>query len=345
MTQHHRDRSLDLLRAMAIVLVVTAHSVLAYGAPPGLAPLQLGGTGVDLFFVLSGWLLGGQLVRELDQTGTVNLQRFWVRRWMRTLPAYYTVLAFTLLQQRIGHPDHPFRPDYLVFLQNYLGPEPFFAVSWSLCVEEHFYLFIAPALLLLVRIGVWRWLPILILFAMPYVCRHLGLYGSMEQTHVHCDGCMLGVALAACRYNAPRVWRALTRYVPVLAVLATLAYLANYVGRWVPELGWHDYSPGIYALVFGTWVVLACRSDWWRQNLYVPGARYVALRSYSIYLLHPEILALLKRFAPHIPFPLFYVSAWIGSCLLAEGLYRLVEKPIMDARERLSVATADASAR
>lgn len=340
-----RDRSLDLLRAMAIALVITAHSVLAYGAPDTLAPLQLGGTGVDLFFVLSGWLLGGQLAKELSRTGSIDLRRFWARRWMRTLPAYYVVLAFTMLQQLLAHPEHPFRPDYLVFLQNYHRPEPFFAVSWSLCVEEHFYLFIAPALLLLVRMGTWRWIPVALLFAMPYVCRHMGWYSSHEETHVHCDGCLLGVALAMCRQNAPQIWRALTRAAPVLVVVATLLYAADFVGRWWPSLGWQDFSPGIFALIFGTWVLLACRSDWWREHLYVPGARYIALRSYSIYLLHPEVLALLKRFAPHSPFLLFYLIAWVGSCLVAEVLYRAVEKPIMDAREKLAISSSSSAAK
>jgi peptidoglycan/LPS O-acetylase OafA/YrhL len=109
--EHERYRSLDLLRASAIAMVITAHSVLAYGAPKSLAPLQLGGIGVDLFFVLSGWLLGNQLIREFSRTGSINLTRFWIRRWMRTLPAYYAVLLVTSIQLAITRPEVPLRPE------------------------------------------------------------------------------------------------------------------------------------------------------------------------------------------------------------------------------------------
>lgn len=333
-----RYRSLDLLRALAIVLVITAHSVLAYGAPASLAPLQLGGTGVDLFFVLSGWLLGTQLIRELSQTGSIDLPRFWLRRWMRTLPAYYAVLLFTMLQQVLMHPENRVRYDYLVFLQNYATQMPYFAVSWSLCVEEHFYLLVGPVLLLLARLGSYRWIPVTLLLAAPLAFRLLGWFGSSEQTHVHCDGCMLGVALAVCRERAPRWWALLTRAAPVLAGIGLGLYALNFVARWWPALGIHDYDKAVYALIFGSCVVLVSRNVWWQENMYVPGARYVALRAYSLYLLHPEVLALLKRFASGLPFVLFYLAVWIGSCVLAEALYRIVEKPIMDARDRFAAA-------
>ena len=65
---NYRIMSMDVLRAAAILLVIIGHSVLSYGSPSNLAPFQFGGTGVDLFFVLSGWLLGGQLFKELQRT-------------------------------------------------------------------------------------------------------------------------------------------------------------------------------------------------------------------------------------------------------------------------------------
>jgi peptidoglycan/LPS O-acetylase OafA/YrhL len=72
--------------------------VLSYGSPSYLAPLQFGGTGVDLFFLLSGWLIGSQLFTEKQKSSTIDVKRFWIRRWMRTMPAYFVVLLATLAQ-------------------------------------------------------------------------------------------------------------------------------------------------------------------------------------------------------------------------------------------------------
>jgi peptidoglycan/LPS O-acetylase OafA/YrhL len=337
-----RYRSLDLLRALAIALVITGHTVTAYGSPPLLAPLRLGGTGVDLFFVLSGWLLGSQLIRELTRTDHIDLRRFWLRRWMRTLPAYYAVLAFTFLQQALTHPENKLQLGYLFFIQNY-SDLPYFSVSWSLCVEEYFYLCVAPAMLLLARLrSPYRWVLIGLLFFAPLTFRMLGWYTTYEETHVRWDGCMLGVLLAVCRVRAPRAWETLTRAAPVLASVGLTLYLANFVGRWWPNLGIHDYDKLVYALIFGSFVLLLVRDQFWREKIYVTGASYIAIRAYSLYLLHPEVLALMKRFGLKLPFPIFYLTTWIASCLLAEVLYRALEKPIMDWRDRIS-ATRSAS--
>jgi peptidoglycan/LPS O-acetylase OafA/YrhL len=337
-----RHRSLDLLRAAAIALVITAHTVLAYGSPPSLTPLRLGGTGVDLFFVLSGWLLGTQLIKELSRTESIDVKRFWLRRWMRTLPAYYAVLAFTFLQQFIRFPEKKLQLGYLVFLQNY-GDLPYFTVSWSLCVEEYFYLCVAPAMLLLARLrSRIRWVPIALLFFAPLTFRMLGWFHSYEETHVRWDGCMLGVLLAACRVRAPRTWAWLTRAAPVLAGVGLTIYLANYAGRWL--WGQQDYDKLVYALIFGSFVVLVSRDCWWQEKIYIPGASYIAVRAYSLYLMHPEVLALLKRYAAGLPFPVFYLAAWVGSCAVAEVLYRVLEKPIMDMRDRFAAARSTSEA-
>ncbi len=299
---HERSRSLDLLRALAIALVITAHSVLAYGAPASLAPLQLGGTGVDLFFVLSGWLLGGQLMRELRDTDGLDLRRFWIRRWMRTLPAYYAVLFMTMLEQYVLHPGAPTPLAFLYFGQNYLLHIPYFHVSWSLCVEEHFYLAVAPLLLLTSRIGKWRWPVILVLLLLPATFRFLGWYDTPEETHVRWDGCLLGVALAMCRYSLPNLWARLTRFAPWIAGTALVFYLANYVGRWWPSLWFTRYDVGIYALMFGALLLFAVRNERTQRLLYVPGANFIAVRAYSLYLMHPEVLAILKLLLPRAPF-------------------------------------------
>jgi peptidoglycan/LPS O-acetylase OafA/YrhL len=335
-----RYRSLDLLRACAIALVITAHTVLAYGKPAALAPLGLGGTGVDLFFVLSGWLLGNQLIKELSRTDSIDVKRFWLRRWMRTLPAYYAVLAFTFLQQIVMHPEKKLQLGYLVFLQNY-GDLPYFSVSWSLCVEEYFYLCVAPGMLLLARLrSRWRWVPIALLFFAPFTFRMLGWYHSPDETHVRWDACMLGVLLAVCRVRAPQTWAWLTRAAPVLASVGLTVYLANFAGRWL--FAQQDYDKLVYAMIFGSFVLLVARDSWWQEKIYVPGASYIALRAYSLYLLHPEVLALLKRFGLGLPFPIFYLVAWVGSCAVAEVLYRTLEKPIMDLRDRLAAARSAA---
>lgn len=329
--------SLDLLRSYAVFSVVTAHTVLAFGAPPLLAPLQLGGTGVDLFFVLSGWLLGRQLLLELRDTGTLSLPRFWSRRWLRTLPAYYAVLLATFLQDRLFSETHEVGWGYLVFLQNYDPGLQAFFVSWSLCVEEHFYLAVGPALMLLWRAGRWRVPIVLGLLAAPLAFRLAGWYGSSHETHVRFDECAVGVVLAAVAVFRPVVWSRLCRMAPWIGGAGLLLYGLSFWFRWNPELGIGDYDQGMYAWIFGTWVLLAVSSPWWRIHLYVPGARFLAKRAYAVYLLHPESLALVDRLDIS-SFPLFAVLTWIVTLAAAEVLYRAIERPFMDMRERFAVS-------
>src|SRR4051812_7704774 len=101
MTPRARNPGLDTLRAVAIAAVVVTHlfppSFTALG-PKQRAVLDLGVRGVDLFFALSGYLVGGIAIREIQRLGTLRLPAFWARRWLRTLPAYYVVLALYALK-------------------------------------------------------------------------------------------------------------------------------------------------------------------------------------------------------------------------------------------------------
>lgn len=330
-----RVPSLDFLRALAIVLVVNGHTVNAFGSPPSLTPLRLGGTGVDLFFVLSGWLLGRQLFEELRRDGDLDLSRFWSRRWLRTLPAYYVVFGLTVLQRAWTHREPAAPWDYFVFLQNY-GDLPLLHVSWSLCVEEHFYLLVGPCLLLLHRLHRLRWPTACVLLLTPLACRLLGWYGTDHETHVRYDECAVGVCLAAVCTFRPAWWERLGRIAPWLAAIGLAIYGFNFWSRWHPGQGIGDYDVLVYAAIFGSFVLLATSSERWKSRLDVPGAHYLATRAYSLYLLHPEVLAIMKRFGPDLPFPAFLALSWLGSCLAAEGLHRAVELPCMNLRERWS---------
>jgi peptidoglycan/LPS O-acetylase OafA/YrhL len=129
---------LDFIRALAITAVLLSHFVGA--AEP------LGVMGVELFFVLSGFLVGGIFLKIATDKGNVtfgDIAKFWKRRWWRTLPNYFLFLAFFAVMAWFSGtiPPPPQFLSYLVFLQNWLWrPFEFFAVSWSLSVEEWFYL-------------------------------------------------------------------------------------------------------------------------------------------------------------------------------------------------------------
>ena len=141
--------SLDLLRAVAVFLVIGRH--VKYPLDAGWGPIgetvmrtwtRGGWVGVDLFFVLSGFLVSGLLFREYQHKGTISIGRFLIRRGLKIYPAFYFLLAVTVVQtvSRKGTSaiSLPAVVAECLFVQNY-GPS-MLQHSWSLAVEEHFYL-------------------------------------------------------------------------------------------------------------------------------------------------------------------------------------------------------------
>ena len=156
-----RNYGLDIVRATAILTVVWAHSLYLLKLPvPQWVVRPMGlliPDGVSIFFVLSGYLIGGILIRNLERdapTGA-NLGKFWVRRWCRTLPAYYLVLtALTLYHMQFSGMAFAEVWKYFFFLQNFNTPHPrVFAEAWSLSIEEWFYLLVPILLFAGVRLG------------------------------------------------------------------------------------------------------------------------------------------------------------------------------------------------
>lgn len=135
---------LDLLRAIAILLVFAYHASVFFAHPAELRSwAAFGWTGVDLFFVLSGFLITSQLL-EVQARGPINLTGYFLKRGFRILPAYWLVLAVYFLIPAWRETESP-APlwKYLTFTQN-LGLDTVnnrtFSHAWSLCIEEQFYL-------------------------------------------------------------------------------------------------------------------------------------------------------------------------------------------------------------
>ncbi len=330
----NRNISLDFLRSVAILMVFTGHAVLSYGAPEILAPLQFGGTGVDLFFVLSGWLIGYQLFNELKQHGNIEVKRFWIRRWMRTLPAYYAVLMLTIIQQILTKIDFEIPFNYFIFLQNYNQPFSIFSVSWSLCVEEQFYLVIAPLIVLLAKLTrQQRTLILILLIALSTLFRGLELYSNLEETHVRWDCCLIGILLANIKFSYPNFWLRLLNIGPKFALISLFIYLGFYYLRWFPFEFSFQPSKLILAFIFGSWILWANVKKLSFGNKINQIVYYVSTRSYAIYLLHPDALAITRRLFSDQLFIIYILIAFIISCCAAELLYRFIELPFMNMRK------------
>ncbi len=150
--------SLDLLRLLAVVAVLGHHMEAPPEETPRLVKAGLdawmhgGGLGVDLFFVLSGFLVSGLLFSEYKRHGNLSVKQFYLRRGWKIYPAFYCLLAVSYVCHWLvvgtKMRDRPFFTE-LLFIQCY--QQAYWNHTWTLAVEEHFYILLPLLLLLLVR--------------------------------------------------------------------------------------------------------------------------------------------------------------------------------------------------
>jgi peptidoglycan/LPS O-acetylase OafA/YrhL len=153
-----RFTALDGLRGISILAVIWHHTAAGLG---GIPLSDNGFLGVDMFFVLSGFLIVTLILRERARTGTVSLERFYVRRTLRIFPIYYLVLGGVLLFVTVVSPGSPMRvpflaelPFHLTYTSNWIHSATLFAIAWSLATEEQFYLLWPPIERFLPRVSV-----------------------------------------------------------------------------------------------------------------------------------------------------------------------------------------------
>ena len=356
-----RNLGLDIARAAAITLVFASHTVVDLVGPVGVTMLQWGGkAGVELFFSLSGFLIGQILIRMAESGISPRaVGGFLFRRWLRTLPLYYATLVVGGWFFGIQNPHA-----YLL-LQNFYPAEPrVIVVSWSLVLEEYFYLFFPLAMLpLAALLGRGTRLVATVAAALIVVCvtgaivnayrfDPIPMAEAVENPFFRMDCAAYGV-LAACLLRAsPRavVWaRDRARRITLLSIVAIIAWASLYVTAVHTDVatmvGWGMLTWGkpYFALeltvqdvafavtVLGLYLMRPIMPRWVAWCI-----RQVSLLSYSIYLMHTLVMVLLGYYAPWLTTGALKLFATaVLTIALSTLTYHLIERPVLALRDSL----------
>jgi peptidoglycan/LPS O-acetylase OafA/YrhL len=342
-----RLKQLDTLRGIAVFLVLFHH----WDDCAGLVCLPLniarraGWVGVDLFFVLSGFLIAGLLFNEHKKYQEIDFKRFFARRGMKIYPAFYVFLLTTILIPVVrGTSVNPRSAlSEALFLQNYAGR--LHQHTWSLAVEEHFYILLPLYLIWLgKRGGGFKALPlhfavistlVLGLRVIVSLTQPFNLETHAYPTHLRVDSLFFGVLLsylyhyhAECLTFIKRyVWQSLTFGILLVAPSTLLG---------IDDLFMHTLGFTMLYLGFGIILLAAlCLHTSQRMSF----ISFVGYHSYSIYLWHMFVrtyfLIALRQWFGQLPYAaetIFY----FGSCVvLGVAMSKIVEKPALAIRERL----------
>ncbi|MEL6534754.1 MAG: acyltransferase [Bacteroidota bacterium] len=367
----HRIWGLDLLRALAIIFVILAHG--KHFIYPVISQnygynLRFGGyMGVELFFVLSGYLIGTILIKTFQKEGGVTfaaIKKFWVRRWFRTLPNYYLIIVVNVVVYAFLLDNDVWQEvtlwKYFVFLQNVSQhPGEFFSESWSLTIEEWFYLTIP-----LVMMGIYYLftflsvkgrilLSILLYIGISFTLRWFvaqdpSVDWRLELRMVmplRLDSIGVGVLAAFIHIYSPVWWDKNKKW---LFVLGTTVFLFNcyyYLNEVLPNALGNTtlFDRTIYFNItnLSFAAVLPMASTWKRQNSWL--GKFVtitSLISYSLYLVHVSVVRNLVMeyldWSGRVNGILVWLLFVVASYGLSYLLFVYFEQPMMKLRDKFS---------
>jgi peptidoglycan/LPS O-acetylase OafA/YrhL len=367
-TVMRRNLQLDFLRGVAILMVMVCHSI--YIRPPTWDAViwQPGWSGVDLFFVVSGFLISGLLFSEYRKTAKIRFGRFAVRRAIKIYPAFWVLLLVTVAVKVVRHPvslgDDIWQQVLhdVFFFQSYLPGT--WGHFWSLSVEEHFYILLPLTMFFLLHAARRRSdrnpftaIPKLFLVIAPALliarlitARYMPFSWQTHlfPTHLRLDSLLFGVVIAYYyHFHRERFTDfAMRRRVPILCAAAVLLAPLFFVSQYAPWM----YTYGFTALYLGYGCLLVgflhVPVDGFQRPILrgLRGIAYVGTFSYSIYLWHVPWLTLVLRMHFIKSTTERLVFYYVGSVLLGILTAKLVEFPALRLRERLFPPSAPSQA-
>lgn len=354
-----RNKNIDALRGVAILMVLLTHTMV-FRKPQWDFYLTRGGwAGVDLFFVLSGFLISGLLFSEFQKSGSIRFKRFAFRRAWKIYPSLYAIITL-ILALRLYHGTlslreifTPFIHDVL-FIQNYATGT--YGHFWSLAVEEHFYVLLPLMLYFLLRRGKgsldpFRSIPIVTCaIALTTLTIRLGSWWFIQPftmtwhfmtTHLRLDSLMFGVLLSYwAHFHREALVSTVEKY--YWRILAASSILV------LPCLLFPINDPRLYTLGFsslylgfGGFLVVSVYFPHPSGPISGPIAAAVSAvgrSSYPIYIWHFAVLTQLEKYGVlNVP------SYFAATILTGIGLSWIIERPTLYLRDRL--VPADRGAR
>ena len=352
---NNRNQAVDFLRGVAIILTLCRH----YGI--NIFLYKIGWVGVDLFFVLSGFLVSGLLFGEYKKTGKIDFIRFFVRRGLKIYPLFYLLIGLYLIDVKLDplkQIDYHALQSEALFYKNYVGGDVFWIHTWSIDVEEHFYLLlpllfltligisktgekafnIIPNLFTVIAIGC---LGLRILATLNHPFSHIN---NVAPTHLRIDSLFFGTLLSY-YYHFHQL--KLTDFVnnnKMLLRIGSFIFLLPCIIFW-------DYSPqmttwGFSSLYIGFGGVLLLSI--YSNNNYPPFFKKIhtltasmGLYSYAIYIIHWTIIwwFILPYGAyldTHYAVKLGVFFVYLGvTFFVGWGLSKTIEIPFLALRDKL----------
>lgn len=358
---------LDLMRAIAILMVLFGHCVWIIPERDNLFHQLLvlfGFFGVEIFFVLSGFLIGKILYQLYlkEDFSILTVFYFLKRRWFRTLPNYFLILLVNLaIAAIVGYATLSWWK-YFFFLQNLNTTMlPFFPESWSLSVEEFAYVTLPFFLLIMGCIVKPKnksrfFLGSVIALIVIFFCAKIHYHNTTLNTTItqwnlslkavviyRLDSIFIGVLCSWIYLNYTSIWQ---KYKPLFFVVGMFLFFFQFVG--IGFLGWViEVMPMLWNVFYLPIISIAVAcflpflSEWkMERSLFTKPVTFISLISYSIYLLHYSvILLLMKQYIiineqNNIQLVAFLSSYILITILLSYFLYRFYEKPMMDLRDK-----------
>lgn len=357
-----RNKRLDILRCIAVITVILHHS----GESSFFT--RVGWTGVDLFFVLSGFLISGLLFSEYKRRHSISFKRFLIRRGLKIYPAFYAFLLLTGITGELVLHSHPTSRQYLheiFFVMNY--ERGIWDHTWSLGVEEHFYIFLPIFLSILARLSSNRENPFrsipqaaaaiavlcLIFRAVSVLVGKPNFNMAYIGSHDRMDALFSGVLIGYLYHFRPAVLEELMRpTVNRVAIAAgsfgllTFAYFYGRESVFLATFGYSFIYLGFAGVLLLSLYVRGILTGKFARIMELVGsvAAYVGMYSYSIYLWHGPTAAWLPGFfRGTLGFPVGhygrFVVYFLGSLVIGIVMSKLVEYPILRLRDRILPAS------